>query len=191
MGWPTNRYTLAGTSYDSDGNLLNDTFHSYTWNVFGRPATVDSITRTYDAFYRIVEQNPSGTFYQTVYNPIDDNAYAPFGEPYAQTGNGEISFTGQNKDTTWLQYDFLARQYSPSQGRWLSPDPAGVAVADLTNPQSWNRYAYVLNSPLNFTDRYGLCYQDFLGVVDGAAVFGTDNLPCFLEQTQYRVRTAL
>ena len=30
---------------------------------------------------------------------LDNNAYAPFGEPYAQTGNGEISFTSQNKDT--------------------------------------------------------------------------------------------
>ncbi|HET7103033.1 MAG TPA: hypothetical protein VFI20_03000 [Terracidiphilus sp.] len=30
-------------------------------------------------------------------------------------------------------------------GRWLSPDPAGWAAVDLTNPQSLNRYGYVLN----------------------------------------------
>jgi hypothetical protein len=33
------------------------------------------------------------------------------------------------------------------QGRWLSPDPSGLAAV---NPaQSWNRYAYVGNRPLN------------------------------------------
>lgn len=31
----TNHYTLGGTSYDADGNLLNDTFNTYTWNVYG------------------------------------------------------------------------------------------------------------------------------------------------------------
>ncbi len=46
----------------------------------------------------------------TTRTTLDNNAYAPFGEPYAQTENGEISFTGQNKDTLWLQYDFMFRQ---------------------------------------------------------------------------------
>lgn len=41
-------------------------------------------------------------------------------------------------------------------GRWLSPDPAGMAAVDPSDPQSWNRYAYVRNSPLNHTDRLGL-----------------------------------
>jgi RHS repeat-associated protein len=86
---------------------------------------------------------------------LDNNAYAPFGEPYAQTGNGEISFTGQNKDTVWLQYDFLLRQLDPKQGRWISPDPAGLAAVDPASPQSWNRYAYVLNNPLAMVDLLG------------------------------------
>jgi hypothetical protein len=40
-----------------------------------------------------------------------DTAYAPFGEPYSEVsgGNGDISFTGQNKDTDWLNYDFMYR----------------------------------------------------------------------------------
>lgn len=87
---------------------------------------------------------------------LDNNAYAPFGEPYVQTGNGEISFTGQNKDTVWLQYDFLARQYDPKQGRWIAPDPAGLAVVNPANPQTWNRYAYVGNRPLSNVDPSGL-----------------------------------
>src|SRR5207245_4975790 len=41
-----------------------------------------------------------------------------------------------------------------NQGRWLSPDPIG---GDISNPQSLNRYAYVLNNPTNLIDLLGLC----------------------------------
>src|SRR5207253_1412773 len=70
-----------------------------------------------------------------------DGAYAPFGEPYAQTGSTDLSFTGQNQDTVSNLYDFPAREYG-IQGRWASPDPAGLAAVDPESPQSWNRYAY-------------------------------------------------
>src|SRR3989441_7564293 len=62
-------------------------------------------------------------------------AYAPFGETYAQSGSADVSFTGQNSDTVSGGYDFLFREYS-MQGRWASPDPAGLAAVDPTNPQS-------------------------------------------------------
>ena len=45
-----------------------------------------------------------------------DTAYAPFGEPYAQAGTPDLSFTGQNQDTVGGLYDFLFREYS-IQGR--------------------------------------------------------------------------
>jgi len=86
-------------------------------------------------------------------------AHAPFGEAYATTsGNSPLGFTGQLNDgqINNTTYYFPERQYRSSQGRWLSPDPAGLAAADPTNPQSWNRYAYVLNNPLSFIDPTGL-----------------------------------
>jgi RHS repeat-associated protein len=82
-------------------------------------------------------------------------AYAPYGETYAQSGSADLSFTGQNTDTVSGDYDFLYREYS-TQGRWTSPDPAGLAAVDPTNPQSWSRYAYVTNDPLDYIDPYGL-----------------------------------
>jgi RHS repeat-associated protein len=48
------------------------------------------------------------------------------------------------------------RELHPVQGRWIQPDPAGLAAVDPTNPQSWNRYAYVGNNPLSFNDPLGL-----------------------------------
>jgi len=92
---------------------------------------------------------PSGTMY-------GDQAYAPFGEGYVSTGTALSDFTGQTQDMTAGFHDFLLRQYSPAEGRWLSPDPAGLAAVDLTNPQTWNRYAYVHNNPLSHIDPKGL-----------------------------------
>jgi RHS repeat-associated protein len=69
-----------------------------------------------------------------------DLAYAPFGETYATSGSTDSSFTGQRQDTSTGLYDFLTREYS-NQGRWSSPDPAGLAAASAAFPQTWNRYA--------------------------------------------------
>jgi RHS repeat-associated protein len=92
-----------------------------------------------------------------------DVAYSPFGEPYAQIDSTDLDFTGENEDTVSTLYDFLHREYSPNQGRWVSPDPAGVAAISLNDPQSWNRYAYVRNSPLTLVDMLGLSCIDSNG----------------------------
>jgi RHS repeat-associated protein len=91
---------------------------------------------------------------------LSTTAYAPFGETYAQSGTADLSFTGQNSDTVPGDYDFLYREYS-TQGRWSSPDPAGLSSVSPAFPQSWNRYAYVTNSPLSAVDPLGLnCVWD-------------------------------
>jgi RHS repeat-associated protein len=91
-------------------------------------------------------------------------AYAPFGEGYSVpsawiqfTSNGNswtVNDNGNNQ--TGTLDDFLFRRYSPGQGRWISPDPAGLAAVDPANPQTWNRYAYVGNNPLVNSDPLGL-----------------------------------
>jgi RHS repeat-associated protein len=84
-----------------------------------------------------------------------DGAYAPFGDPYAQSGTADLSFTGMDSDTSGGLYDFAAREYS-TQGRWPRPDPAGIRAASFSDPQTFNRYAYVRNSPMSLTDPSGL-----------------------------------
>ncbi len=90
---------------------------------------------------------PNRTVYQ-------DGAFAPYGEPFAGYPNGD--FTGQVNDWDPDLYDFLYREYQLTQGRWVSPDPAGLAAVNLANPQTWNRYAYVTNNPQALTDPLGL-----------------------------------
>jgi RHS repeat-associated protein len=210
----TNRVSSVGgvsATYDANGNSLNDTFRTATWDAENRPVTIGSVGLTYDALGRTVEQAVSSTYSEVVYSPAglkfalmngttltkafvplpggdtavynssglayyrhtdhlgssrfastptqtlySDTAYSPFGEPYASSGAIDNSFTGQNQDTTAGLYDFLYREHDPNQARWTSPDPAGLAAVDPTNPQSWNRYAYLVNGPLNVTDQGGL-----------------------------------
>ncbi|HVA64799.1 MAG TPA: RHS repeat-associated core domain-containing protein, partial [Terriglobales bacterium] len=92
---------------------------------------------------------PSRTLYSAT-------AYAPFGEPHQESGTIDRNFTGQNQGITGGQYDFLMREFNPIQGRWWTPDPAGLAAVDPNNPQSWNRYAYVNGHPLGSMDPLGL-----------------------------------
>ncbi|MGB6690791.1 MAG: RHS repeat-associated core domain-containing protein [Terracidiphilus sp.] len=101
----------------------------------------------------------SSDAYQSTYS---GTAYAPFGETYGTYNGGDTFFTGQDQYTAAGLYDFPFRRLSASQGRWLSPDPAGAAAVDPTTPQSWNRYAYVLNNPLGLIDPFGLeCEDEF------------------------------
>jgi RHS repeat-associated protein len=97
---------------------------------------------------RIATTQTQGLYY--------DGGYAAYGEPYGGTGTTDLDFTGQNQDTTVGLYDFLFRKYSDVQGRFISPDPSGLEAVDMTNPQSWNRYAYVVNDSLRLTDPFGL-----------------------------------
>ena len=88
-----------------------------------------------------------------------DWAVAPYGEHYATTGPGPNAinlFTGTPQEIAVDLYDTQFREYHSTQGRWISPDPAGIAAANPADPQSWNRYAYVGNRPLNATDPTGL-----------------------------------
>ncbi len=48
--------------------------------------------------------------------------------------------------------DYNARFYSPYLNRWIQPD---TIVPSLSNPQSLNRYTYVNNNPLRYTDPGG------------------------------------
>jgi RHS repeat-associated protein len=89
-----------------------------------------------------------------------DGSYAPFGEAYSQTGTADLSFTGMNQDTVANLYDFPARELNDIHGRWPSPDPAGIIAVKVKDPQTWNRFAYVRNSPLHSIDPLGLFCMD-------------------------------
>ncbi|MEO0127236.1 MAG: RHS repeat-associated core domain-containing protein, partial [candidate division WOR-3 bacterium] len=89
--------------------------------------------------------NESGTVVWT-------DAYQPFGEMLAGTGNVH-GFTGKELDAeTGLNY-FCLRYYDPQIGRFLTLDPFGGYI-EL--PQTQMRYGYCINNPLKYIDPLGL-----------------------------------
>ena len=88
----------------------------------------------------------------------ETNIYLPFGDDLTTTGGTDTDAYhfaqidhDYETDTEHAQF----RQYSSAQGRFLSPDPYGGSY-DPSNPQSFNRYAYVMNNPLSNVDPSGL-----------------------------------
>jgi len=86
--------------------------------------------------------------------------YDPFGrrinidgtDPSSFTGDVKNGFTGQEHDDAWGLINFQGRLYDPNLKRFMTPDP--LVSAPLLG-QSWNRYSYVRNSPLNAIDPSG------------------------------------
>ena len=83
-----------------------------------------------------------------------EQRYYPYGETRFTSGTiyTDKLFTGQREITGLGIYHYNARFYSPKTGRFLSPD---TIIPGAGNPQAWNRYSYVLNNPLKYTDPTG------------------------------------
>jgi RHS repeat-associated protein len=100
--------------------------------------------------------------------------YLPFGEVLvagnrATTPGYDLAdgvrqkFTGyEHDDETQLEFA-QARYLSNRQGRFTGVDPMNGVPTD---PQTWNRYSYVGNNPVNLTDPTGTNYFVGGGVVD-------------------------
>jgi RHS repeat-associated protein len=91
---------------------------------------------------------------------VAEHAYYPFGAEIALTPHESIEeamkFTGHERDIVagdgHTLDDMHARYYNASAGRFLEVDPVD---GDPRNPQSWNRYSYVQDNPLRFSDPTG------------------------------------
>ena len=83
--------------------------------------------------------------------------YFPYGEERnnPQLPNDIVKFATYTRDSaTGLDYADQ-RYFTSGIGRFLSPDPYGGS-ANAATPQSWNRYAYGAQDPVNRNDPAGL-----------------------------------
>ncbi len=81
--------------------------------------------------------------------------YFPYGASRTTEGSAlptDYTFTGQKSDDSTGLMFYNARYYDTSLGRFTQPD---TIVPNPLNPQSLNRFAYVLNNPLKYTDPTG------------------------------------
>lgn len=107
-------------------------------------------------------------------NVVARHDYLPFGEdvgagagrrteaqkynapdPTRQLYTGNERDDGTGLDHTWW------RKYEHRSGRWTTPDPYGGSMS-AEDPQSFNRYAYVGNDPVNRVDPTGLYYDSLV-----------------------------
>ncbi|WP_198137603.1 RHS repeat-associated core domain-containing protein [Terriglobus sp. TAA 43] len=103
---------------------------------------------------------------------------APYGDQLNPSSlvTTEHYFTGKERDTESGLDNFGARYYGSTTGRFMSPDPLG---GHLELPQSLNKYAYVMNNPLRYTDPTGMdiwlkgcgdssatCKDNYVGTTD-------------------------
>ncbi len=92
-------------------------------------------------------------------NILGENRYYPYGETRLTTGTiyTDKLFTGQREIAGLGLYHYGARFYSPKLGRFLSADSI---VPGYANPQNLNRFSYVTNNPLRYTDPTGHMEED-------------------------------
>ncbi len=77
-------------------------------------------------------------------------------------------FTGQEFLSSPGLVHLNGRLYDPLIGRMVSADPM---VPDPMNGQAWNRYSYVVNNPLAFTDPSGYCFLGLCNVFNAYSTF--------------------
>lgn len=89
-------------------------------------------------------------------NEVSRIHYSPYGSIIESSGSlpTDRLYTGQRREESIGLYDYRARFYDPYLNQFISPDPI---IPDLANPQSWNRYAYVFNNPVRYSDPSGHC----------------------------------
>lgn len=154
-------------SYDADGALVKKVQGGqttvYVGPHFEKNLTAGQATSYYFLGSQRVAMKKAGMLYYLLSDHLGSTAvvanqsggivaqqlYKPWGESRWASGTlpTDRKFTGQRSEEANLGslYDFQARAYSPRLGRFLSPD---TIVPSLDDPQSLNRYAYVLCNPL-------------------------------------------
>jgi len=99
--------------------------------------------------------------------------YLPFGEEISagvglRTSSQGFGATDTNRqkygllerdDATGLDHTWW-RKYENLSGRWTSPDPYNGSIT-IADPQSFHRYNYTQNDPINFIDPSGLDGEQF------------------------------
>lgn len=118
-------------------------------------------------------------------NDVGEEGDFPFGEAWYQSNSSsEWVFTSYQRDSeSGLDYA-VARFYNSRTGAFCSADPLEGRPSD---PQSWNRYAYAENDPINLLDPSGksilsdlldalaILFEAFTGAPTGEIALGLEN----------------
>ena len=160
--------------YDGSSGNLNKEYVSGSTVITIEPTAVNSNGTQYGSgdhlsSPRVISNSSAGVVSRHDYMPFGEELGAgtggrTTGMGFSNSGdNNRKKFTGYERDTE-SGLDFAqARYYANLSGRFTSPDPFSGS-AKLIDPQSFNRYSYVGNNPVNAVDPSGLTgYAPILG----------------------------
>ncbi len=165
-----NGLSVAEFVYDGDGNRVEGTMDGVTTVYVGNhyEQSDGTVRKYYYAGGQRVAMRENGTLYYLIGDHLGSTSitanadggkqaelrYKAYGESRYAWGDTPTSFrfTGQREDDTIGLYFYNARYYDPLLGRFIQAD---TIVPNPGNPQDLNRYSYVRNNPLRFTDPSG------------------------------------
>jgi RHS repeat-associated protein len=156
----TTERVYIGNLYQRTENMLTPSTAEHRYKVLVGSRQVAEIVRRGndgeddDIFYLHDDHLGSTTGISDASGGFEQRSYEPFGTMTSSgTATGvRSSFTGHDADTAVGLVNARGRLYDPKIGRFISPDPF---VTNPSSSQGWNRYSYVLNNPLTFTDPTG------------------------------------
>ncbi|HMQ05501.1 MAG TPA: RHS repeat-associated core domain-containing protein [Pyrinomonadaceae bacterium] len=141
--------------YNAGGTLVAE----YSAEIEGvETAQVSYLTQDHLGSPRVVTDKNGGVLSRKDYSAFGEELVADEHRSESEEyGGGEVrkGYTGYEKDSESGLEFAQARYYNTIHGRFTSVDPL-TASASIRNPQTFNRYSYVLNSPYKFTDALGL-----------------------------------
>jgi RHS repeat-associated protein len=133
------------------------------------PGTVNEIIEAgFPDFRQILKRSSDQYFGGRRLAPLDQlgsaGAYYPWGENKGTTSPQNTWGFGTYWQDSATGLDYANnRYYSSAYGRFMTPDSSASSLS-MSEPQSWNRYSYVLGDPVNSNDPSGLC-TDMVGGV--------------------------
>jgi RHS repeat-associated protein len=167
------------TVRDLDGRVLR-AFADGQWKqdyVYRGPDLLASIATDSVTHYHLDHLGSPVLLTNASAQKIGEHKSRPFGRdaPGSTHDNEVMKFTGHERDDDGSAnaLDYMhARYYGANVGRFLSVDPTWDS-ADLSRPQTWNRYAYARNNPLKYTDpdgRIAIADDIAIGMVIGVTI---------------------
>ncbi|MBI5123084.1 RHS repeat-associated core domain-containing protein, partial [Candidatus Roizmanbacteria bacterium] len=135
------------TKAASGGAITNTSYYFANGELVGKKDNSGAITYVHNDHLgsSSVITNQTGAL-------VEATNYGPWGEIKSGGTQSKFEYTGQEHDgETGLNY-YNARYYNSDIRRFTQPDDI---IPDLYNPQTLNRYSYVNNNPLKYTDPSG------------------------------------
>ena len=147
----TNYYNKDSLYYYNDGIEYKGTVNPKLYYIATEDGYIDS-TLQYNYYLKDHLGNIRKVLNATTRTVTQSTNYYPFGLAITTTGTSKNKYlyNGKELQPSNAYYDYGARMYDASVGRWFVVDPLAE------KGRRWSAYNYALNNPIRFVDPDGM-----------------------------------